>query len=57
MGGIDFSPVMNLFLQRCQIWNLIIIRLKGKIIGKTLILQEAEKEDFCHPLEASLGEL
>ena len=57
MGGIDFSPVMNLFLQRCQIWNLIIIRLKGKIIGKSLILQEAEKEDFCHPLEASLGEL
>ena len=34
MGGINFSPVMNLWLQRRQTWKLVRRRLKGKIIGK-----------------------
>ena len=54
MGGTNLSPVMNLWLQRCQTWNLIIIKLKGRRIGKTLILREAEKACISYPLEASL---
>ena len=56
MGGIDLSPVINLWLQWIQNWNLIIRGLKGKIAGKTLIILEAENSDISHSLEASLEE-
>ena len=48
MGGIGFSPVMNLWLQRRQTWNLNRIGLKGNKIVKTLILMETENSDISN---------
>ena len=56
MGSTYFLQVINLCLQRSQTWDLIRIRLKGKRIGKTLIIREAEKVDISHSLETSLKE-
>ena len=54
MRCIYLSPIMNLWLQWRQTWNLNIIRLGEEIIGKYLILQETSKAYISHPLEASL---
>ena len=56
-GGIDFSPVMNLWLQRCQTRKLIRRMSKVKRIVKTWIIREEEKSDIYHPLESSLEEV
>ena len=39
IGGINFTPVMNLWLQRRQNRSIIIRRLKGKIIEEQLFLK------------------
>ena len=54
MQGINFLPVINLCLQGRPTWNLIRRRLKGKRIGKPLILRESYKADIYNPLKASL---
>ena len=57
MWGIGFLPVVKLWLQRHQTWNLIRRKLKVKIVGKTLIIWEFSEEDISRPLEGSLEEV
>ena len=48
MRGINFLPVIILWLQQCQTWNLVRIILKSNRIGRTPILWEAEKLDISN---------
>ena len=57
MWGIGFLPVVKLWLQRHQTWNLIRRKLKVKIVGKTLIIWEFSEEYISRPLEVSFEEV
>ena len=51
MDVVDFSPVVKLWLQWHQTWNLVLIWLKVKEVVKTLLLLEAKKSDIFHTIE------
>ena len=46
MGGIDFSPAMNLCLQLRKTQNLIRRKLKGKRIGKNLFFKRHQRNIY-----------
>ena len=54
MGGVNFSPMMNIWIQFFQTRNLIIRGPKENNICHTMIVMEAPKFVIYHPLYYSL---
>ena len=48
MGGVEFNPTANLWVQQQQTCNSIRIRLKVKSIGHNLMIIEAYKFVVSH---------
>ena len=55
-GGINFSILMNIWIQHYQKWIITRIRLKWKNIGQIVISREATKVSNLQYLYMSLEE-
>ena len=56
MGGINLSPMVNLWIKHRQTWNITIIMLKFKIVDHILILRKASKVVTSRSVYSSLKE-